>query len=129
VYFYVRTDQALTLYTDPNWMLLFIDTDQNATTGWQGYDVRVNGGVTSAKTSLERWEAQAWTPCAHLAYRTEDKELEIAMSREQLRLGPGPVRVDFHWADNIQSHGDIETFSRHGDSAPNRRFNYRFIME
>jgi hypothetical protein len=33
---------------------------------------------------------------------------------------------DFHWADNLQHLGDISEFGLNGDSAPNRRFNYRY---
>jgi hypothetical protein len=38
----------------------------------------------------------------------------------------GKAAFDFHWADNIQKLGDISEFSLHGDSAPDRRSNYRF---
>jgi len=34
--------------------------------------------------------------------------------------------LDFHWADNVQSLDDISEFGLHGDSAPNRRWNYRY---
>lgn len=42
VYFYVRTAEPLTPYTDPLWMLLFIDADGDHSTGWEGYDLLVN---------------------------------------------------------------------------------------
>jgi hypothetical protein len=36
------------------------------------------------------------------------------------------VAFDFHWADNIQAPDDIIEFGVSGDSAPNRRFKYRY---
>ena len=36
------------------------------------------------------------------------------------------VSVDFHWADNIKGEGEIAEFALDGDSAPSRRFNYRY---
>ena len=39
------------LSTDSNWMLLFIDTDQNKETGWEGYDFVINSKVNNRKTS------------------------------------------------------------------------------
>jgi hypothetical protein len=38
----------------------------------------------------------------------------------------GSPTFDFHWADNIQSFKDVSELGLHGDSAPNRRWNYRF---
>ncbi len=43
IYFYAETHNVITSYTDDNWMMLFIDSDQNKDTGWEGYDYLVNG--------------------------------------------------------------------------------------
>ena len=42
VSFFVETKEPLTPRTDPNWMLLLIDADQNHDTGWYGYDFLIN---------------------------------------------------------------------------------------
>jgi hypothetical protein len=42
LYFYVQTAEKLTPSTDHNWMMLFIDTDRDKATGWNGYDYIVN---------------------------------------------------------------------------------------
>jgi hypothetical protein len=53
VYFYVRTNNFTTNYTDPNWMLLFLNIDANYTSGWLGYDFVINRAVQSSQeTSL-----------------------------------------------------------------------------
>jgi hypothetical protein len=42
-------------------------------------------------------------------------------------FGSAPaLRFDFKWGDNQQKDGDIVEFAIHGDSAPDRRFNYRY---
>jgi hypothetical protein len=52
--------------------------------------------------------------------------LELEVSRKLLNLTKGHLTFDFHWADNPQSLSDISDFGVNGDSAPNRRWNYRF---
>ena len=42
IYFYVKTVEPMTCWREPNWMLLFIDGDQDKKTGWEGYDFAVN---------------------------------------------------------------------------------------
>jgi hypothetical protein len=36
------------------------------------------------------------------------------------------AEFDFHWADNIQSFDGVSELGVNGDSAPNRRWNYRY---
>ena len=57
----------------------------------------------------------------------KDNKMEIAIPRAALGVGKkSTLSFDFHWADNIQKADDITEFALSGDSAPNRRFNYRF---
>jgi hypothetical protein len=109
-------------------MLLFIDADRNSKTGWNGYDYRLNGSVTSdVQTSVEYYDKQkGWTQMSTISYRTAQNEIEVEVPRTILSLTGEKLSFDFHWADNIQKDGDIVEFAISGDSAPNRRFNYRF---
>jgi hypothetical protein len=51
----------------------------------------------------------------------------LAIPRADLGLaGTAEIRFDFHWADNVQVPGDINQFAISGDSAPDRKFNYRY---
>lgn len=47
LYFYVKTTDPITPYTDKSWMLLYIDSDNNKNTGWEGYDYVINTEVKS----------------------------------------------------------------------------------
>jgi hypothetical protein len=57
--------------------------------------------------------------------------MELRISRSDIDQGSDadPVSFDFHWADNIQENDDIIEFAISGDSAPGRRFNYRYDNE
>lgn len=129
VYFYVETREKITPHTDPNWMLLFIDTDRSSSSGWCGYDYIINAEVldettTTVKKNLGGWN---WSAGARVPYRLSGNKMEIAVPRSALGLPAfGDFAFDFHWADNIQKTDDIIEFAISGDSAPDRRFNYRY---
>jgi len=131
LYFYVETRDPLTAFADPNWMLLFLDTDADPNTGWHGYDYLVNAPVIDAQTTTLRRATRGWDlpTTAHIPYRSKGNQLELQIPRRDLGLdGNRPISVDFHWADNIQRTDDITPFALSGDSAPNRRFNYRYTI-
>lgn len=99
--FYARTSADLTPYTDPRWMLLFIDADQNAATGWAGYEYVTNLEVASAtRTSLHQWVAGAWVRIATPDYRADGDQLELALARTAIAEAERLIAFDFKWADN-----------------------------
>jgi hypothetical protein len=126
VYFLARTNGPLSPATDKNWMLLLIDADRNPATGWFGYDYLVNQKVVDDKTTtLMRYDGNAWAEQATLDYRAGEKGLELAVPRAALGLAGDAVTFDFHWCDNPAELKDVISLCVNGDSAPNRRFNYR----
>ncbi|MCA9417177.1 MAG: hypothetical protein KC917_12935, partial [Candidatus Omnitrophica bacterium] len=132
--FYAETKEPLTPHTDPNWMLLLIDADQNHDTGWCGYDYLINKNVTDEKhTTISRYNPDSpdgpWVEAGQAAYRYTDKSLEISLPRELLGLDGNDLSFDFHWIDNPTELNDAISLCTNGDSAPNRRFNYRFIWK
>jgi len=132
VYFYAETREPLTPHTGPNWMLLFIDADQNHGTGWDGYDFAVNVKVVDdKKTTLSRWQQEGgnagWTDAGQVEYRYAGTTLEIAVPRQLLGLNGDKLSFDFHWCDNPENITDAISLCTSGDSAPNRKFNYRCI--
>ena len=131
VFFMAETAAPLTPHTDANWMLLFIDADQDAKTGWQGYDVLINRHADAAgrTATVERWTADGWSKAGDARVCAAGNTLELAVSRKLLGLDKQAVRLDFHWADNMRRIDDLAEFGISGDSAPERRFNYRFIGE
>ena len=132
VYFYVETADNITPYTDPHWMLLFIDADCNHSTGWFGYDYIVNLRVKDHRTTvLMSYDAKTkdWKPVCDVAYRCEGRQMMISLPRKLLKWKGDRLTFDFKWADNPQQLESPISLCTDGDTAPNRRFNYRFICK
>ena len=134
IYFYAETNEPLTPHTGKHWMLLLIDADQNHDTGWFGYDYLVNYRIIDENTTtLMRHAPDAggtpWTEAAQLPYRHAGKTLELAIPRQQLGLKGDTMTFDFKWADNPADLKDPISLTLHGDTAPNRRFNYRCVWK
>ena len=130
--FYAETTERLTPHTDPNWMLLLLDADNDSSTGWYGYDYIINRTVKNERTTtLMRWDAEnaAWAEVADVAMRYADNQFELTLSREALNLTGDEFVVDFKWADNPAGLDDPISLCLEGDTAPNRRFNYRLIWK
>lgn len=136
VYFYVASNDNLSPHTGHNWMLLLIDADKNPRTGWFGYDFLINMKIVDGKTTtimryLPNPGGGKWVEIARLHYHYTGKELEIAVPRSLIGLksDSASLSFDFKWADNPTDLKDPISLCTSGDTAPNRRFNYRFIWE
>ena len=132
IYFYAETNNALTPHTGQNWMLLLIDADKNPNTGWFGYDYLINKSIVDVRTTtIRRFDPKTpdkpWVEIAKLGYRCKGKTLELAVPRKLLGLQGQTIAFDFHWCDNPADLTDPISLCVNGDSAPNRRFNYRCI--
>ena len=130
VYFYIRTVDPITPRIDPNWMLLYIDADQNPRTGWLGYDFVVNhlpAGATTAMLERNQGGAYHWGQPVNIPCCVAGNEMELSIPCSVLGLSPG-AGFDFKWADNIQQNGDWSDFILNGDTAPNDRYNFRAIF-
>lgn len=132
VSFFVETASPLTPCTDSNWMLLVIDADNNSSTGWYGYDFLINKQVKDEETTtLMRYDESKseWVEVAELPMAYSENKLEISVPRELLGLTADAFVFDFKWSDNPAELKDPISFCTDGDTAPNRRFNYRFIWK
>ncbi len=108
VQFYVRTREALRPGPAENWMLLFVDADADAATGWMGYDFTVRPGA----------------PEKDVAVAVGEREIELSVPLARFG-GKLPGQFDFKWADNCLKENSWRDFTLHGDAAPNDRFSYR----
>jgi hypothetical protein len=80
LFFRVQTAAPLTTAADAHWMMLYLDTDADAATGWHGYDFLVNRTREGHSCSVERytpasgaWEKIAMVPVRHWLARHEFK--------------------------------------------------------
>lgn len=128
IFFYVETADALTPCTDPDWMLLLIDSDGDSSTGWYGYDILINKDIASdGKGSVLRFVDGKWVKAGEYRFAVEGNKLELAVPKSLLGVSGKSITFDFKWADNTGELVDPISLCLHGDTAPNRRFNYRFI--
>lgn len=128
VSFYVQTAYAMTPSTDKDWMLLLIDADQNSSTGWYGYDFLVNKNILGDNLSeILKYENGNWVSAGNVRYSYSGNELELSIPMKLLGVSGKNISFDFKWADNPGELVDPISICLHGDTAPNRRFNYRFI--
>ena len=128
--FYAETSDAITPHTDNNWMLLLIDADNNSSTGWYGYDFIINKQTKDARTTtLMQYDSEAneWKAISDINMRYSGNELELAIPRKLMGIEGDSFTLDFKWTDNAEELADPISLCLNGDTAPNRRFNYRVI--
>ena len=89
--------------------------------------------IDDQTTTIRHYAANApdgpWGEAARLKYRCSGKALELAVPRNLLGLKGEAFTFDFHWCDNPAALKDPISLCTSGDSAPNRRFNYRCIWK
>ena len=125
--FFAQTLERIIPRTGRNWMLLFLDADQDATTGWLGYDFLINLEARSdTETTVKAWRNGKWETIGKASYRVNGNGMEIGVARGLIGQTGRTPAFDFHWADNIQRLNEVSDFGLNGDSAPDRRWNYRF---
>lgn len=131
IYFYAETIDELTEATDENWMMLFINSDQNSETGWNGYDYVFNHKLLNSNTGLlqrnvgNTWE---WEDVASISFKAEGNQIQVAIPRNLIGLDGTELKFQFKWADNINESGNIMDFYNIGDVAPDGRFAYQFYQ-
>ncbi len=128
VFFLVETAAPLTPHTDPNWMQLFIDLDRNKSTGWEGYEFKVDRHTDNGKATLSSSdEAWAWKDVGEVTYQRKGHHMEIAIPRKLLGLASGKkLDMEFKWIDTPVQAGDIMDVYLNGEAAPSGRFNFHF---
>jgi hypothetical protein len=130
VYFYVRSQAALTPATDSNWMMLYLNIPGQIADRWLGYNFVVNRSRRGGRASVEAnvGGSYVWQEVGEADFRVEGNSLMISVPRRLLGLRSGDSALLFKWADNIAQSGEARDFSENGDVAPDDRFNYRAIM-
>ena len=116
-------DGVLSSPADEGWMLLLLNTDCDVSTGWEGFDFLVR------QSMLWRWNAAQhdWEPLCPVAMQLSGNDgVRFRLPRKALGLTGRTFALDFKWTDNPTALDNIITVSTTGDTAPNRRFCYRF---
>ena len=124
LYFLAECAANITEQTGKDWMKLYIDTDRNRPTGWEGYDYVINSPVAG---DISRLSADGTAEKIGTAeFKVSGEKLSVKVPRAILGLS-GELNFEFKWVDNAS--GDILNLYVDGNSAPMGRFNYVYTQK
>ena len=129
VYFFVTTANALITADDETWMNLYLNTDGDCKTGWEGYDFILNRSRTDKTVSIERFVDGKWQfeKVGEAEYALCENGLMLAVSKTLIGGESGKaLSLTFKWADHADIRGDVMRFMELGDTAPNDRFAFAY---
>ena len=129
VYFFVTTANALITADDETWMNLYLNTDGDSKTGWEGYDFILNRSRTDKTVSIERFVDGKWQfeKVGEAEYALCENGLMLAVSKTLIGGESGKaLSLTFKWADHADIRGDVMRFMELGDTAPNDRFAFAY---
>ncbi len=119
LYFMAEGEKDITKPEGDAWMKLYLDTDRNHATGWEGYDYVINCPSAGDISALSK--DGGYTVLGRSEYNLSGKYLALKTERKLIGIGD-TVDIEFKWVDNAK--GDILNFYVDGKCAPMGRFNY-----
>ena len=132
-YFYAETRFDISKPDkDSSWMQLFIDADQDVSTGWYGYDFIINYAAKDEfTTTVAKYNgtdnAFSFEVIGDVSYRVKGNQMMIAVPLEMLGVEhPDYMNLHFKWVDSDSKMTTMEQFYTEGDVAPLGRLNYIF---
>ncbi len=128
LYFMTVCNSPIVIDDGTNWMNLFIDSDNDRTNGWGGYDYVINRDRDSYVVTVEKISDNGKTECVGYAYYCIDGEyMALRISKKILGIDGDATQLYFKWADNsVDVGGDIMAFMDTGDTAPNDRYSFDY---
>ena len=126
VYFYARSTVPWVQGNNFTW--LFLNTDNDYSTGWIGFDYLVDIGQGQLKKSMG--STGQWQPQQAVAIvNSGNNELHFALAYQALNLNNTQINLQFKWlsADALYT-SDPLNFMDKGDAAPNGRFTYTYMV-
>lgn len=99
-------------------LMLYINSDRNYATGWEGYDYLITLGKVYSLDEGGKKELVGTS-----AYEVSENMMALKAPRDMIGYNG---ELEFKWTDNIEPNGDIMLFYTEGSSAPVGRFNYLY---
>lgn len=121
--FYVQSANKLSERNTDNWMVLWLNVDENYNSGWHGYDYRVIRG-----DQLQRYSQGAWKDIAKLDFELSDQELLVKIPNTLVGLPKKGYSIEFKWSDNMMKDDPLDWYIN-GDTAPGGRLNLTVNVE
>jgi hypothetical protein len=127
LYFYARSNKTWVQTNNFNW--LFLNTDNNYTTGWIGFDYLVDLGLNQLQKSIDNaghWQYQENITISN----SGNNELHFGLSYQSLNITKTKINLQFKWlsADSLYTFDPLNFIDK-GDSAPNGRFTYTYMTD
>ena len=129
IYFHVTTASPLVTVDDELWMNLYVDADNDLSTGWEGFDYMINRSRTDKTVSVEKFVDSKWVfeTVGEAEYVLGESSMTVKVAKTMLGCRNGEaVSLHFKWADNADVQGDVMRFMDLGDTAPNDRFVFAY---
>lgn len=132
IYFYVRCAKDISEFTtESSWMQLFVNTNNNSTDGWYGYDFLINAAAKSADiTTVASCRSNEGvleaTEIGEVSYKVEGSEMMISVPLSMLGIeNYKEIYLEFKWADADMKtkYTTMEDLYLYGDVAPLGRLN------
>lgn len=116
IYFMLKTDSQIK--DGDNFMQIYVNSDRNYATGWEGYDYLIEKGTVYALSKDFNK-----TETAKGAYTVSGNVMQVKVPRSALGE-TGTVDFEFKAADGINVSGNVLNFYVEGSSAPIGRFSF-----
>lgn len=131
LYFLVKTSHDIIIDNDAEWMNLYLNTDGDITTGWEGYDFVLNRDRDSFVVTVEKFKDNTFETevVGGAYYYLEGAYMAIRLSKEIIGAEGKLSGMIFKWADNSVDNGDPMAFMDLGDAAPDNRFGFLYLCE
>lgn len=130
VYFLVKTVNPIVVSDGTDWMNLYIDLDQSHETGWEGYDYVINRTRSETHADIEKFSNNSWEAekIGEAEYVLGSDYMVLKLDKRDFGLISGEIiNFDFKWSDHSTTDGNVMEFMDLGDTAPNDRFNFRYL--
>lgn len=123
LYFLLKISEKFETKEWPTGLVLFIKDDESNKPAWEGfhYMIKIGANGLQLQESEGGWN---WKEKAKIDAKLSGNALELAIPKSVLNLKG--KNLEFKWADNTSTDGDIMKFYDQGDVAPNARFTYRY---
>ncbi|MDP4133041.1 MAG: hypothetical protein Q8882_03415 [Bacillota bacterium] len=118
-YFYVETAEDIKEGTN-SFLHMYINTDRNHATGWEGYDYAVNRTLGTIEKNTGGFN---WEKASDITYKIKGKVMILAIPRSAISSSD-KANFEFKWTDGADEEGNILRFYSYGSVAPFGRFNY-----
>lgn len=131
LYFLVKTSHDIIIDDGDTWMNLYLNTDGDTATGWEGYDYVLNRDRDSFVVTVEKFKDDTFETevVGGAYYYIEGAYMAIRLSKDIVGIEGLADRMVFKWADNSVDNGDPMGFMDLGDTAPDNRFGFLYLAE